>query len=47
MVEVKALKKLLPENEIGAHPIDVLTVRGDILIQIPFCESYNPITRTN
>ena len=47
MVEVKALKKLLPENEIGAHQIDVLIVRRDILIQIPICESYDPVTRTN
>lgn len=31
----------------GAHPIDVLIVKGDILIQIPICESYNPVTRTN
>ena len=31
----------------GAHPIDVLIVTGDILMQIPICESYNPITKTN
>ncbi len=31
----------------GAHPIDIFVVKGDILTQIPICESYNPITKTN
>ena len=31
----------------GAHPVDVLIVKGDILTQIPICESYNPITKSN
>jgi len=26
----------------GAHPVDVLIVKGDILTQIPICESYDP-----
>ena len=31
----------------GAHPVDVLIVKGDILTQISICESYNPITKSN
>lgn len=31
----------------GAHPIDVLIVQDSILTQIPICESYNPITKSN
>lgn len=31
----------------GAHPVDVFIVKGDILTQIPICESYNPITKSN
>jgi len=31
----------------GAHPIDVLIVKGDILTQVPIGCSYNPITKTN
>lgn len=31
----------------GAHPVDVLIVKGDILTQIAICESFNPITKSN
>lgn len=31
----------------GAHPVDVLIVKGDILTQVAICNSYNPITKTN
>ena len=31
----------------GAHPVDVLIVKDDILAQISICESYNPITKSN
>ncbi|MCF7920566.1 MAG: S41 family peptidase [Candidatus Cloacimonetes bacterium] len=31
----------------GAHPIDVLIVKGDILTQVPIGSSYNPISKTN
>lgn len=31
----------------GAHPIDVLIVKGDILTQVPIGCSYNPISKTN
>jgi retinol-binding protein 3 len=31
----------------GAHPIDVLIVKGDILTQFSICDSYNPITKSN
>lgn len=31
----------------GAHPVDILILYNDILIQLPICESYNPITKGN
>ena len=31
----------------GAHPVDVLIVKSDILTQVPIGCSYNPITKTN
>jgi len=31
----------------GAHPVDILIVKEDILTQFPICESYNSITKTN
>ena len=31
----------------GAHPIDVLIVKGDILTQVPIGCSYNPISKKN
>lgn len=31
----------------GAHPVDILIVKGGILTQFPICESFNPITKTN
>ena len=31
----------------GAHPIDVLIVKGEILTQVPIGCSYNPISKTN
>jgi hypothetical protein len=47
---LKALKRATVIGEKtkgGAHPVDVIIVKGNILTQISIGNSYNPITKTN
>ena len=47
---MQSLKRAIVVGETtkgGAHPIDVLIVKDNILTQFSICNSYNPITKSN